>query len=64
MAVDKLDSKDYGPEKIRGCRYVLVVIDSFSKFGWTIPLKYKNAQTITDFFEKNSQKFDEITKLD
>ena len=29
----------------------LVVIDIFSNFGWTIPLKNKNAQTIKDSFE-------------
>ena len=29
--------------------YVLVVIDNFSKFGWTVPLKHKIAQTIKDF---------------
>ena len=43
--------KDYGPENNRRYRYVLVVIDNFSKFGWTIPLKNKNAQTIKDSFE-------------
>ena len=48
---DILDLKDYGPENNRGYRYVLVVIDNFSKFGWTIPLKVKNAQTIKDSFE-------------
>ena len=32
-------------------RYVLVVIDNFSKIGWTVPLKNKNAQTIKDSFE-------------
>ena len=42
--------KDYGPENNRGYRYVLVVIDNFSKFGWTITLK-KNPQTIKDSFE-------------
>ena len=47
-----LDLKDYGPENNRGYRYVLVVIDNFSKFGWTIPLKNKNVQTIKDSFEK------------
>ena len=26
-------------------------MDNFSKFGWTVPLKNKNAQTIKDFFE-------------
>ena len=29
----------------------MVVIDNFSKFGWTTPLKIKNAQTIKDSFE-------------
>ena len=38
---DKLDLKDYGPENNRGFRYVLVMIDNFSKFGWTVPLKNK-----------------------
>ena len=51
-SLDILDPKDYGPKKNRGYRYVLVIIDNFSKFGWTIPLKNKNAQTIKDCFEK------------
>ena len=46
-----LDLKDYGPKNNKGYRYVLVTIDNFSKFGWTIPLKNKNAQTIKDSFE-------------
>ena len=46
-----LDLKDYGPENKKGDRYVLVVIDSFSKFGWTVPLKNKVAQTMKDSFE-------------
>ena len=50
-SLDILDLKDYGPENNRGYRYVLVTIDNFSKFGWTIPLKNKNAQTIKDSFE-------------
>ena len=50
-SLDILDLKDYVPENDRGYRYVLVIIDNFSKFGWTIPLKYKNAQTIKDSFE-------------
>ena len=50
-SLDILDLKDYGLENNRGCRYVLVVIDNFSKFGWTVPLKNKNAQTIKDSFE-------------
>ena len=51
-SLDILDLKDYGPENNRGYRYVLVKIDNFSKFGWTTPLKNKNAITIKDSFEK------------
>ena len=50
-SLDILDLKDYGPEKKRGYRYVFVIIDNFSKFGWTIPLKNKNALTIKVSFE-------------
>ena len=50
-SLDILDLKDYGPENNRGCRYVLVVFDNFSKFGFTSPLKNKNALTIKDSFE-------------
>ena len=50
-SLDILDLKDYGPENNRGYRYVLVTIDNFSKYGWTVPLKNKNAQTIKDSFE-------------
>ena len=52
-SLDILDLKDYGPENNREYRYVLVVIDIFSKFGWIVLLKNKNAQTIKDAFEKN-----------
>ena len=50
-SLDILDLKDYGPENNRGYRYVLVIKDNFSKYGWTVPLKNKNAQTINGFFE-------------
>ena len=50
-SLDILDLKDYVPKNNRGYRYVLVIIDNFSKFGWTIPLKNKSAQTIKDSFE-------------
>ena len=50
-SLDILDLKDYGPENNRGYRYVLVTLDNFSKYGWTKPLKNKNAQTIKDSFE-------------
>ena len=50
-SLDILDLKDYVSENNRGYRYVLVIIDNFSKFGWTVPLKNKIAQTIKDSFE-------------
>ena len=48
---DILDLKDYGPKNNSGYRYVSVIIDIFSKFGSTVPLKNKNAQTIEDSLE-------------
>ena len=50
-SLDILDLKDYGTENNRGYRYVLVIIDNFSKFGWTVPIKIENAQTIKDSFQ-------------
>ena len=47
---DLLDMNDYGTKNNRGYRYILVVIDIFSKIGWTIPLKNKSAQSMTDLF--------------
>ena len=48
---DILDLTDYAPENNRGYRYVSVIIDNFSKYGFSKPFKTKNAQTIKDFFE-------------
>ena len=33
-----LDITEYGPKNDRCYRYILVAIDNFSKFDWTIPL--------------------------
>ena len=66
-SLDILDLKDYGSKNNRGYRYVLVIIDNFSKFGWTIPLKNKNAQTIKDSFENiltNSKRKPNLIKTD
>ena len=49
--MDILDLIDYGPENLRGYRYVFVVLDNFSKVFWNVPRKNRNAQTIKDFFE-------------
>ena len=55
-SLDILDQKDYDPKNNRGYRHVLFIIDISSKFGWTVPLKIKNAQTIKDSFENISIK--------
>ena len=39
---------DYKVKNNKSYRYILVVIDTFSKFGWVVPLKKKLAQTIID----------------
>ena len=56
--LDVLNLKDYGPEKNRGQRYVLVVVDNFSKLGWTMPFKkiLKQKKTPWKNFLKNQKK--------
>ena len=49
---DLLDINDYGIKNNKGYRYNLVIIENFSKFSWTIPLKDKYAQSITDAFSQ------------
>ena len=49
---DFLDMNDYGPKNNKGYRYILVVIDNFSKFDWIVRLKNKYAQSITDAFSQ------------
>ena len=60
-SLDILDLKGYGPEINREYRYVLVVNDNFSKFGWTQPLKkcFKNIR----LFRKSIDKFKKKTKI-
>ena len=43
---------DYGLKNNKGYRYILVVIDNFSKFGLTIPVKIKYAQSIAESFSQ------------
>ena len=49
---DLLDMNDYNPKKNKGYRYILVVIDNFSKFGWTRSLKNKYSQSLADAFSE------------
>ena len=63
-SLDILDSKIYSPEKHRGYRYVLVVIDNSTRFSWPIPFKNENAENINKLFCKNSDRFEKITQFD
>jgi len=36
----------------RGFRYLLTVIDVFSKYGWMLPLKDKAGRSVADAFKK------------
>ena len=55
-SLDILDLKDYGPKNNRGYRYVLVIIDNFSKYGWIVPLK-KKCSNNKRLFRNYSNKF-------
>ena len=45
--IDLADMIDYKTSNIKGSRYINVIIDSFSKCLWTIPLEKKHSHTIT-----------------
>ena len=49
-SIDLLDMSDYSIKNNNGFRYIFVIIDDFSKYLFTIPLKNKNSQTITNEF--------------
>ena len=50
---DLADLVDYKTSNNKGYRYMLIVIDNFSKYLWAKPLKNKKSKTITDEFSKN-----------
>ena len=39
-------------KKNSGYRYILMIIDVFSKFGWAIPLKYKRGSEVESALRK------------
>ena len=36
----------------KGYRYLLMVLDVFSKYGWIVPLKDKKGETVAEAFKK------------
>ena len=52
-SIDLADFSDYKTSNNKGFRYMFIIIDNFSKYLWTIPLKNKYSQTITNEFSNN-----------
>ena len=48
---DLVDVSKYADENENN-KFLLTIIDVFSKFAWAIPLKNKNGKTVTDAFSK------------
>ena len=49
-SIDLADFSDYKTSNNKGYRYIFIIIDSYSKYLWAIPLKNKYSKTITDEF--------------
>ena len=49
-SIDLADFSDYKTSNNKGFRYIIIVVDNFSKYLWAIPLKNKYGQTITNEF--------------
>ena len=49
-SIDSADFSNYKTSNNKGFRHIFIVIDNFSKYLWTIPLKNKYSQTITNEF--------------
>ena len=50
FAADLIDLRSHSKEN-QGYKYVLMVIDVFSKFGWAVPLKTKTASAVAEALE-------------
>ena len=50
-AVDLLDLTRYAKTN-KSYKFLLMVIDTFSKYGWAIPLRNKSGQTVANAFER------------
>ena len=53
-SIDLADMIVYKISNNKGFRYILVIIDNYSKYLWAIPLKNKHSQTITNEFSNSS----------
>ena len=51
-SIDLADILDYRTSNNKRYRYIFFVIDNFSKYLWSIPLKNKSSETILNEFSK------------
>ena len=49
-STDLIQMDDYGIKNNDNYKYILTIIDNFTKFAWCIPLQNKYGQTITNEF--------------
>ena len=50
-AADLVEMKSFSKQN-KGCKYILMIIDIFSKFGWAIPLKTKTGKEVAEAFSE------------
>ena len=50
-SADLVDMQAFSKEN-KGTKYLLTVIDVFSKYAWAVPLKNKTGESVTDAFNK------------
>ena len=60
-SIDLIQMDDYGVKNNDNYKYILTIIDNFSKFAWCIPLQNKYGQTLTDEFSNYYQKIKKKT---
>ena len=49
-SIDLSDMIDYKISNNKGYRYIFIIIDNYSKYLWSVPLRNKYSQTITNEF--------------
>ena len=52
LSIDLADKCDHKPSYNKLFRQIIIVIDTFSKYTWSIQLKTNYAQSITEWFSK------------
>ena len=45
-----------------GFKYILTVMDGYTRYAWTVPLKDKKGETVANAFEEIMKKIEKETK--